>query len=62
MSNEIVNKLKKTIEKDSINKSSYWKKYLNSNTDYMNAESDLGFGAYLKNINYYLISLKGKLI
>ena len=55
MSNEIVNKLKKTIEKDSINKSSYWKKYLNSNTDYMNVESDLGFGAYYKKTLYTFV-------
>ena len=48
MNNEIVDKLKISIESSSINKSSYWKKYSNSKTDYLNPSSDLGFGSYYK--------------
>jgi len=48
MKNSILEKLEKSIEFSNNNKSSHWRKYLNSNSNYLNPNRSLGFGTYSK--------------
>ena len=48
MSNEIIRKLEGFIQDGKQNKSSYWKLYLNSESNIKNPHKDLGFGGFYK--------------
>ena len=48
MKNSILEKLEKSIEFSNNNKWSHWRKYLNSNSNYLNPNRSLGFGTYSK--------------
>ena len=49
MSNLIINKLIQNIKKTNLNKSSFWKKYLPNNSNYLKPHESLGTGAFTKN-------------
>ena len=48
MSNLIINKLIQNIKKTNLNKSSFWKKYLPNNSNYLKPHESLGSGAFTK--------------
>ena len=48
MSKDIINILEDNIELSNLNKSSYWKHYLNEKIDYHDVDKDLGFGSFKK--------------
>ena len=62
MKESIIEKLVKSIELDAKTKSSHWRKYLNSKSNYLNPYESLGFGGYsnktlLKSIYHYFFSI-----
>ena len=63
MDKDINKKLVDFINKTNLNKSSYWKKYLPDNANYLDEFSHLGFGSYTKkNIKNYIYNVLTKII
>jgi hypothetical protein len=48
MQDDIIKKLIDNIDQSNQDKSSYWKKYLPTDADYLNQFNHLGFGSYTK--------------
>jgi len=48
MDESIINKLINNIKESNLNKSSYWKKHLPDDSDFLNHFKHLGFGAFTK--------------
>ncbi len=64
MQDDIIKKLIDNIARSNQDKSSYWKKYLPTNSDYSNQFKHLGFGSFTKknNIRNYFEKLLAKKI
>jgi hypothetical protein len=64
MQNDIIKKLIDNIDRSNQDKSSYWKKYLPTDADYLNQFKHLGFGSFTKknNIRNYFEKLLAKKI